>query len=469
MVVRARVRGIYSTALSKILHDNGVELVDVTEPIARRLDIDTKRGLPADVTVKTDESNASQILILGFPKEVVEVSDILENTVPQVITYKPKIGLYAAFKTVVKERRGRDCIVETPVGEAILVDHDSCNVGEEVEVTVVKIPVKPGEKMVVSSKVRVIGKYAIVGRGSGVSFSSFIRNKSRITQLLNVSTKYIRNGFSIRWRSNADEAPLTDIVSELPELISKLGKLEESLHGSGPLEVVYQGEYMRLLELTYNSKLYLDGVRRSVTPTAPYHHMLRSGEGSLSAVVDLLDIIAEKVQPALLIEWIRKWIVKRLSDRKDIILYHRRLSNNDIVLGKATAIECDVSKGLKVKLLRNVKSKGVYDGLGALKEPGDVIETEISEGKWYIVHRYFTRDNVLKGLYVNINTPPEMHPSGCIKYIDLGVDIVKDSNGCKIIDTEEFREYVKEELLNYECLAEALKAITEAVDRFCVR
>lgn len=470
MPIRARVRGIYSTAISKILHDNGIELVDVSPVIAERLGINEQRGKPADVTVKSDENNPSQILILGFPSEVHAIGSIIENTVPDIIVYRPRIGLYATFKARIIGQEGRECVAETPVGPATLVDEPECMSGKEIPVTVVKVPVRPGERMVVSSRVRVVGKYAIVGKGSGVSFSNFIRNKERISSLLEASAQYVRQGFSIRWRSNADEANLKEVISEIPQLISKLKDVERKLANAKPLEVVYIGEFMRLIELTYNSKTYLDAVRDEVAPTAPYHHILRSDETRNNGLVDLLDIIATEVNSSKLAALIRRWIAHRLSSKRDIILLHKRITKKNIVLGKAKPIQIINNGGISAIVKRNVKSAGEYDGLSVPKEPGDKILTYIVEGSWITEHRYFDKNGNLKGVYVNVNTPPEFLPSGQVQYVDLEVDLVRAlDEPCRIIDSKLFLALVKGGYIQGDVYIKTLKAIDEAINKYCTK
>ena len=471
MVIRARVRGVYATALSKILNDHGVELVDVSDVIASRLGIDPRRGLPSDATVKTDDADSSQILVLGFPESVNYITEVIESTVPYVITYKPKIGLYSAFKAIVKRKSGGECYAQTPLGEAVLVDVNVCNEGNEVPVSVVKVPIRPHEKLVVSGRVRVVGKYAIVSYGSGVSFSSFIRNKDRIAELLSISAKYLREGYGIRWRSNADEAPLDDIVSELPNLVKQLEELKEKLDNAQPLEVIYDGEYVRLIGLTYPAKNYLDSIRGRVTPTAPYHHLLRSCDvPQINGLVDLLDMISEFVDKSKLENVIRKWICKRLVDRKEVVMIHKRLTGKDIVLGRGKVENYEVNdRSAKVIIKRYIKSKGVYDGLGVNKEVGDIAYTELTEGLWIAIHRYFSKDGDLKGMYININTPPEFSPAGSVSYIDLGTDVVNDGKGCRIIDSADFRKLIERDLINGDIIKEVSRTLDYILNEICVK
>jgi hypothetical protein len=442
VVIRARVRGIYSTALSKILSENGIELVDVSDIIAERLGIPQRRGYPADVTVKSDEGDPSEILVLGFPREVEEIVEIIRNEVPATMLYTSRLGLYSALKVRVLGRRGRECVAETPVGTATLVDLPECREGDEVPATVIKLALKPGERLVLSARVRVVGKYALLGRGSRVSFSSFIRNKERIAELLALFSEYLNKGYSVKWRSNADEAPLDSIKEEIPQLIELLEDVIRRLEQAQLFEVVYEGEKIALIRLTSISRRYLDDVRREVAPTTPYHHMLRAEANNSSGIVELLDIIASHTKPEDLEHWIREWLVDRILNSKEVRLEHVRMGQRPVVLGPGKAEEASVSdEGISVVIKRSIRSQGTYDGLGVPKEPGDTVITRVWEKRWYVIHEYYGKNEELKGIYVNINSPPEIMPNGTISYLDLGMDIVKrPGEPCEIIDVEEFRE-----------------------------
>ncbi|HIE55679.1 MAG TPA: hypothetical protein EYP90_10940, partial [Chromatiaceae bacterium] len=65
---RVRVRGIYATALSKLLLDReDFQLVDVSPVLQKRLGIPANSEFPADVTVKTVEDCQDRLLVVGFP------------------------------------------------------------------------------------------------------------------------------------------------------------------------------------------------------------------------------------------------------------------------------------------------------------------------------------------------------------------------------------------------------------------
>jgi len=467
MKVKVRVRGIYATALSKILHDRSIELVDVTDVIAKRLGISELRGVPADVTIKSDDEDPSNILVIGFPESVRYVVNVLMEEIPYVIVNMPEVGLYATFKTSIVGIRDNECIIDTPYGQAPIVDVRECVNGAEVYATSIRVPLKKGERMVFSNKLRVVGYYAILGRGGKVTFSNFIKNRERVSELVMLSSNYVRKGYSIHWRSNVDDANISEVINELEALMSKLEYIEKELRRSKPLEIVYEGERVALIILSSLSKEYLDSIRARITPTTPYHHSLRSLDDNLKYLVDILDVIASKVDGVILRRCIREWIKNSLTEY-EVGVRHVKPDGSVISLSSGKVINIIDDNGLCVNIERGIVSKGLYDGLGIPKEVGDKALTEVCEGRWWVIHRYLSSNGRVKGVYININTPPEIIPYNNIKYVDLGIDLLlKEGRVCKLVDTEEFRELLRNNSLKYDILIEVLKTLNILLTSFC--
>ncbi|MEM0014961.1 MAG: DUF402 domain-containing protein [Zestosphaera sp.] len=464
--LRARVRGIYSTAISKILHDNGVELVDVTPSIASRLKVSENRGLPADVTVKTENDNPSQLIVIGFPDAVEEVASILEVSIPDMLVFKPLAGLYATFKTRILGHEGRECVVQSPWGKATLVDYKECTQGRETLVTTIKLITNSSEKIVVSENIRVVGKYAIVGRGSSVTFSHFIRSKERISQLIEISSKHVREGYSIRWRSNSDEASLSEVMAELEELREKYRDLLEEVRGAPPLKVVYEGETARFYELTYSSKLYLDQVRKEVCPTIHMHHVFRGCERD-GSLVGLLDALSAKVPGSEEVEIVNEWLLSELREADEVVVEHKKIWDKTIFM--RGVIDKVLNEGGPVLQLKRVfRTHGTYDGLDVGKEVGDIALTFMRAGSSHIIHKYFSRDGRLKGVYVNFNTPVEIHHSGRVYYVDLDVDLVRsERSGCRMVDSEGFRRLMAEGVVSQGILESLIRDFQKVLQNVC--
>lgn len=467
MFLRVRVRGIYSTAISKILNENGIELVDVTPSIASRLKISENRGVPADVTVKTENDNLSQIMLIGFPEAVDKVSEILETNIPDMLVFRPLTGLYATFKTRILGYEGRECVALSPWGKAVLVDYKECTQNKEIPATTIKLITNKDSKIVLSENIRIVGKYAIIGRGSNITFSHFIRNRKRISELIDVSAKYVREGYSIRWRSNADEANLLDIMSELEELTRKYDELVKRVQKAPLLEVMYEGESARFYELTYNSKIFLDNVRKEVCPTIFLHHFFKSFDVRDSNLVGLLDVLSAKVSRDEEDKLVFKWFLSELRERKEAIIEHKKMSGK-LIFMKGLINEVTEEETPALMLKRAIRTQGVYDGLNIPKEVGDVALTTVRMGAWHIKHEYFSKEGKFKGAYVSFNTPAEILYTGRIRYIDLEVDLVRVRDlGCRLTDTKAFHELLAGGTITQDVLEKLITELDKVFQDVC--
>lgn len=470
MSIKVRVRGIYATAISKILRDEGYVLVDVSDALVERLGVPVNRGLPADVTVKTDNDDASKILVIGHSEYAESVEKTLMENVPAIVTYNPPVGLYATLVSLVRGVKDGKCVVETPYGLAELIEYRECREGVLLPVSVIKVPTHPGDNIVVVPGARVVGDFAVVWRGSRVMFSPHLKNKSRVSELLSISSQYVRRGISIKWRSNTDEANLEAITLEIPRLVSELESVEEKVNTLREVSAVSSGEKIIFTYLTYDAKMYLDGVRRSVAPTADYHHIIKTSKGLYRDLAELLDEVSVHIDREVLKKIVRKFIAKTIEEVGEITISHKKLDGRDIKLGIAKLVEFNHDHGFKLLMERKVKGVGVYDGIKIKKEFGDTIRTTVLEEAPYLVHYYISSSGEIKGVYVNINTKPEVIIPNTVEYMDLAIDLVRARDRpCELVDQEEFRSYTmsKPVILSQEIYEYVVKGLGRVLDEYC--
>ncbi|MEM1622602.1 MAG: DUF402 domain-containing protein [Sulfolobales archaeon] len=470
MDIKVRVRGIYATAISKILRDEGYTLVDVSDVLVERLQVPSNRGIPADVTVKTDNDDASKLLIIGHSEYAETVAKTLMEHIPAVITYTPPMGLYSTLVAVVKGMKDGYCIVETPYGQAELVEYRECKEGALLPVSIIKVPAHPGDRIVVVPGVRVVGDFAVVWRGSKVLFSPHLKNKTRVSELLSISSQYVRRGISIKWRSNADEADLGAINAELPRLVSQLEVVEEKANNLREVSIVTKGERLILMYLTYDSKMHLDTVRRSVTPTADYHHLIKTSKGLYRDIAEILDEVSVYIDNVALRKITRKFMAKTIGDVGELTISHKKLDGTSIKLGTANLVEFYNDDIFELVLERKVKGSGVYDGIRVKKEFGDMIRTIVTEGTPYIVHYYYSSESELKGVYVSINTKPELVIPNTVEYVDLAIDLVRAKNKpCELVDQEELRSYLMNQyvIVSQEVYEYVARGLGKALSEYC--
>ncbi|WP_167827770.1 DUF402 domain-containing protein [Pyrolobus fumarii] len=424
----------------------------------------------ADVTVKSIENEPSRILVIGFPVHADRVVKALSKYMPTSPYWRSKLTLYSTVVGRVKGAENGKCIVEVDGIELELVNSsEECEPEKFVIGYVVKAPIFPGERGRLVEGVRVVGDYAMVYKSANVkvTFSEHISRADRRALLSSLALEYTNRGIGVHWRSSARDAEDSILREELKKLVEKLASVEEKakqMLEEGRTGVVSEGERIYIYEISSIDKRRLDDIRDSILPTIPWHHSIKSlGDEKLNVIVDYAEKVLEidRSVRSKLHEGLKLYIVDQLQGKR-VRVHHVKLDGSVVELGVATVREARIDSGeISLILERHVRSSGVYDGLGVEKEPGDIIETSISTSRWYITHKYISRDGNLKGVYININTPPEIAP-GYVRYIDLSVDVVKMPDGSvKIIDVEEFKKYVEEGVVPSELVNRVKEVVRE--------
>ncbi|ABM81443.1 DUF402 domain-containing protein [Hyperthermus butylicus] len=459
-IPRVRVRGIYATALTKLVIDMGFQVVQPSRIIADRFSL-PMLTLPADVTIKDSDNNPSELLIVGYEWAVNIILEKLRDTLPYSFYWRSSLPLHSTVKARVIGLRDNRCIARVGDVEAeLLVDRSECIEDREVVGGVVRPGVKPRETPRIVPGARVIGDYAILIESSEprVTISEHVRSPEKRALLAAIATSFTEQGYAVHWRSSSQHAEREELEKHLRQLREALAEARKRAE-EGPPGVYSEGEAVVLVHLSSADKQKLDEIRDSVVATIPYHHTVKSLQPSLSKVIDYaekvkaLGVDSEKLVRALL-----ELVAEDLASRRRIRILHVKPSGEYIELGKAEIKSVYVEdKSLVIVLERTVKSRGVYDGLGVEKEPGDRIVTEVRTDEWIVKHTYYAPDGTVKGTYININTPPEI-AEDAIVYLDLEIDIVKKpGKKPKIVDAEELDKYHEQGIVTTKLKEKALE------------
>jgi hypothetical protein len=150
-----------------------------------------------------------------------------------------------------------------------------------------------------------------------------------------------------------------------------------------------------------------------------------------SAVKEFFVLLEKALELGLSHEKLSEAMRAYALDHDTITLIHRKPDGELIRIKNAKIVSKE-----PLTLYRELKPGGIYDGLGMPIEAGDYAITYVYDDR-YLIHEYYSKQGTLKGVYANVNTPPEYLP-GAIRYTDLYVDVVrKPGEEPKIIDIEE--------------------------------
>ena len=438
---RVRIRGKYATAISKLALDLGYTIVQASDVIISRFNIDVNNSAP-DVTVKDSEKVPGALTVMGKCSAVNDfVNELLRVVEGEALVWRSVVPLHRVVMGVVSVEGGNYFVDVGNGVRAVLktVGNVYAN-GDVIPVTISRTSVYPSDELVATPGVRVDTDYVSIIPGSGtVLFSRHIRDYEVRQALLRVGLRYVSklSGYSIKWRSSAQFLSEDEAVREVERALGMLNDAIVASRSSVPYTVLQDGECITEVMLNGRAKLLLDNVRNNVMPTIMGHHTYKTMKRS-TVLLDLVEALLGHCsdRAGFSDEFMRQLMGRRYR----VGIIHIKPDGRVIKLGNAEVLKLEPSD---IVLMRRLRGGGYLDGLGLPKEEGDLAITCTSIGSEYLTHVYVDHAWRPKGIYVNVNTPVEFTGSN-ILYIDLAVDVVKrwDSGEAKVVDYDEYASYV---------------------------
>ncbi|MEM0084573.1 MAG: DUF402 domain-containing protein [Candidatus Methanomethylicia archaeon] len=435
--MKVRVRGIYSTALSKLLIDEGYSIVQPSKVIKDRFNIgDEMDYMFYDVDI-LDRDDKHGVYILTSNENLRTIIDIIHrNLFDAIIRIAPYDvnGIYKGVVEAIDKVRNLAFISIMPklLGVLPLSRDSPLKVGDEILVQVDKSSL--GLRIPrLTTRIGLAGRYVVLFKGDGLKFSRKLTGS--FIDYMNISETLkgvLPETFGVIIRSSFKSASKDDILNEISNLLDNYNRLMDLFRVSPSRRLIVNGLKVLDVEFPYNSKRILDSIRSFVTSTINFHHYFKILGENYSKMVDNVESLLSKglnVDDTLLnIDLLRGEFASNLR-----VIEHVKLNGKVILFRNIESIDFN---GKFLTIYRRVKSPGFYDGLNIVKMVGDKIVTKIGFGDWYYVSRYYSSDGQFLGSYININTPIEIYGDR-LRYVDLEVDVCVKSNGeFKILDMD---------------------------------
>ncbi len=437
---KVRIRGKYATAISKLALDLGHTIVQASDVITSRFNIDINNSAP-DITVKDSGRVPGALTVMGRCDAVnAFVNDLLRVIDDEAFVWRSLVPLHRVVMGVVSVE-GNNYLVDVGNGvRAVLRTVGNAYAdGDVIPVIISRTRVYPSDELVVVPGIRVDTEYVSIVPGSGdVLFSRHIRDYGVKQALLRVGLKYVGklDGYSIKWRSSAQFLKESEAIREVERTLGIFNEVIVASRVSMPYTVLQDGECITEVMLNGRAKLLLDNVRNNVMPTIIGHHAYKTLRRS-TVLLDLVEALLGRCSDR--IGFSNEFMRQLMSRRYRVGIVHIKPGGKVIRLGIAEALKLEPDD---IVLMRRLRSGGYLDGLGVPKEEGDLAITCTSIGSEYLTHVYVDHAWRPKGIYVNINTPVEFTGAN-ILYIDLAVDVVKrwDSTEARVVDYDEYKSY----------------------------
>lgn len=432
--MKAKVRGIYATALTKLLLENGFEVVQPSQAIKARFSI-ADHNEPPDVKVK-DKHDLQGVVALGAKEAIETFKTILHEAFEDVITRKWSVSVDGIYKGCIVGENEKNVFVKIENETVGVLPKQEKPLQNQNEILVQVKRGRFGKKVpILTTQLKLVGECVILVQNNRVGVSLKIRDVAKRAELYALGKQLAPKDWGIIWREPAAHKPKDVLENEVTALVEKAKVLAEKASSATAPSLLVEGLYFMNVEFPSMSKQKLDELRASVTPTLKGHHFYKSCGGNVSTALETAEKLLEKGQD--------NDTVKRLFEEQTATMFpeegmavnveHVKLSGAVFHLGQAVL---NALKNGEIYYCRTMKADGFYDGLDTAKEVGDRAVSKTRLGEWRITTNYYSKDGVWKGAYININTPVEVYPKA-VRYVDLEVDVCIRPNGeTKVLDME---------------------------------
>jgi len=467
VTVNARVRGIYTTGITRLLLDAGHEVVDASGAIRRRFEAAFPTA-PPDVRVATT-ADRQGVGAHGDPEAVESLRGLLGDVGLDTLVWEDPTPPGTVLDGEVTETLGGGAVVRLRVG----TDGTESDGNGDLETAEGYLPygtvdghVETGDPVRVQvdasaapwteqrpeldGSLRLGGGLVSLEPGSGtrvdVRNDEAARELAGMVDLLGLEPP---EGWRAVWKPAAVDAGTDELEAGLRHAVDAAERVDSAVDAAGGLGVLDDASRLRDEPIAdpnagswvwfgRESRFALDDARREVTATMPGHHRVKAGSSDASAGVDLAEALCDPDPDA---EFPFGVVTDAFGPTEGDALRidHGKPDGRVITLGEATVTEIDDES---VTVEREMTGGGTYDGLGVSREAGDIAETSLKEGRWWYPTTYRGSDGTVRGTYVNVCTPVEVFPDAA-RYVDLHVDVVKHPDGTvERVDDDVLRESV---------------------------
>jgi len=484
-----RLRGIYSTALTRLLLDAGHDVVQASPPIRERFDADLAAA-PAVVDV-ADTDDRQGVGVSGDPDAVAELCDLLTDELSRdTMVWDARAPRGAVFDGVVSRTLGSGAVVDlaadpepsaAPELDAPPADVDAegflpfdaadgyVDEGDSLRVQVRESAAPWGDdRPLLGTDIEVPGELVSLVRGDeGASADVRGERGTELVRTTDLLPAEAPDGWGVRWERDAADAGMDALGDALARAVERAEAMEETLSSSPPgrdaPQRVVAPRATAWVWFGRESRFALDGRRRDVTTTMPGHHRTKAAARSASDAVDFVEAVCATPGEFPVGEFPFGAVADQFGPREGdrIALGHGKPDGRLITLGRGEVTERDDDGALTLR--REISSSGTYDAIGTERAPGDVAVTKLQEGRWWYPTVYRGEGGERKGTYVNVCTPVELFPS-VARYVDLYVDVVKRPDGeVERVDADELADAVEAGYVSEE-LAEKARSVAGAVE-----
>ncbi len=270
--MKVKIRGIYSTAISKLLLDEGIEVTQAADAIKEALKIQDESK--PDVVIEDTETKEGIYL---YGNDIENVIKILKKKIKMSVFYKEEVGKIYCGIIKNTDQKAKSIVISLPDDEEGILDLQNF-----------WGYVKPGSKILVQSKgtydgkimlstqLRIFGDNIIIIKNGFTKMSKGIHSNEGKTKLYDIAKGLNLKDWGILWVQGAEDKDEEILKKELETLQNKESEINEKFNGCTEPSTLYEGMNKYFVLFNEEDKGELDRIRKEVMPTIINHHKLKS-------------------------------------------------------------------------------------------------------------------------------------------------------------------------------------------------
>ncbi|MCG3224932.1 MAG: ribonuclease E/G [Candidatus Heimdallarchaeota archaeon] len=428
-----RVRSIYDVSIIKLILDNlDYELIQPNIE-QKKLFNSKDKMFSYDIEI-IDILDGYGVSIEGEEEYVSSITSLLLEKIPNSISLQHPVQLHAVYNGKVVHVNHEKNLSVVDIGENIntIMFGSDFHRGQKIVVQIKQLNIFDDQLPVCSTIIHFPGQTVILERDANFVRVSRKLPKADRDKLFELGKKLRPMDHGLIMRTSASASSSEAIQADIDHLVQGAEALDLLISGSsyGP-GILQPGQTVAHTLFPKDAKDTLTRIRNEVIPTIPLYHWFMSYSPELKITTTFAEKVSSEIDGEKLSQILKQIILEKdFSDNTLIRLQEYRLTSppQERVLGQLN-IKNDI---LTIK--RSFRSsRGVHYGLSSDIQQGDTSIVITREGSWTI-HSKISRDGKIIGELVKVVTPIELFEGSRIRFIDLGLTIIKQNDDTEIKD-----------------------------------
>ena len=429
-----RVRSIYDIALIKLISENlKYTLVQALPEQAKAFKVEDKLD-PYDLEIQ-DILGGYGISIEGDEEYVTSLTSLLHKKIPDSIILQHPVQLHAVYNGKVVHINNEKNLSVIDIGENInaILFGSNFHKGQKVVIQIKQLNIFEDQLPVCSTIIHFPGQSVILERDANFVRVSRKLPKNERDKLFALGKDLRPRDHGLIMRTSATKASQEAIQADIDQLVQRAEELDLLISGSsyGP-GILQPGQTVAHVLFVKVAKEKLTALRNEVISSIPMYHWFMSYSPELKLTAQFAERISPDVAGDKLAAMLKELILEKDFSENAIIYlqeYNLTSPSQERILGQLSWLNGTLA------IKRSFRSsKGIHHDLDIEIKQSDSSTTFLSEGSWS-VHTKILRDNKIIGEIVKIVTPIDLCDGGKLRYIDLGLKLIKKEDEIQDLDS----------------------------------